>query len=70
MAWCESGAREPFSLFRFCGVRVNKKQPFRGAFDKNSASRRHRATLRYKKSRRGIAAAAADDGDDVARQAR
>ncbi len=36
-AWYESGAREPFSLFRFCVARVNKKQPFRRAFDENNA---------------------------------
>ncbi len=57
-AWCESGAREPFSLFRFCVACVNKKQPFRGAFDKNSASHTARTAMVNKKNRRGIAAAA------------
>jgi len=44
IAWCESVAREPFSLFRFCALCVNKKQPFRRPSEKNNASRGARAS--------------------------
>jgi hypothetical protein len=44
MAWCESGAREPFSLFRFCVPRVNKKQPFRRTFEQKTAPHDARAS--------------------------
>ncbi len=51
-AWCESGAREPFSLFRFCVACVNKKQPFRREFDQNNASRTARTRAATHVSRR------------------